>query len=626
MMKSSCSKPFLLMAVVLAASLMTVVPVWGDGPLAANMARDGVDDGNKPFDSRKCNRGMVVIRKKAENITLADVRNALAIPALDKGKRLFTAEEIGLQEGDTPGVGMMNAARLKELPADCPGIKLDKMYYIFMPKGRDASNDKSKFIELDHDFVIDGEVGGKAVGGLKTNQRFFYTEHSLNLRKAHFVVEESGSFFSFIINTVNGIDQLQVLGCTFEGLGERQGRTFYLNSGDANPLDANGVPTKDNCINHIYFDGNTHRGRCLVQSGGLRVVKSCRFTGNKIYDVVSAGIHLGTSGQKKYSTTMTYMSCPIYIVGNTFQGVDRVLKTRNKWTNYHCAALVESFSVYMLHNTIRNFISGKALYTTPKGQKIEHRSAVYDLYANVTQLYYCNNHVTNLLRFTKERVNVGIFKAKGCGVPNEYAANHAPITRFYVNNVYDVDAKTALAFWKNRVYPDSGGDYSEEKAYDSSLDPNEYLTINLQSYISKLPMDTLCIRKNTIRARNIGGMVNSNNLLCAHFICDGNIFDSRNITSEEYHSKRNEGNKDDNREWLFTVRGAGENSSVQFTNNRFTAQKQAIRLLLYKYSNGRSSHARHTVIKNNTIPPSSRFVLKSLNGSKWSYSIYPVKP
>ena len=160
-------------------------------------------------------------------------------------------------------------------------------------------------------------------------------------------------------------------------------------------------------------------------------------------------------------------------------------------------------------------------------------------------------------------------------------------------------------------------------AYDKALSPDGCLTYNIQSYTSTLPVDMLTFRGNVIRAMNIGGMLSSSQWLCTAFICENNVFDSRNITSEEYYSRQ--GDMRTNEEWLFAVRGAGDNPSVTITGNRFTATGKAIRLLLYKYNGGQSPRARRTVVKNNSVGHSSHLLLKSLNSSKWTYGNYQVK-
>ena len=78
---------------------------------------------------------MIAIKKKAEHITVDDVRKALSLKWPDQSSQLLTAEEVGLREGDTRDIGMLNAAALRGIPADCPGIKLDKMYYVYIPQG-----------------------------------------------------------------------------------------------------------------------------------------------------------------------------------------------------------------------------------------------------------------------------------------------------------------------------------------------------------------------------------------------------------------------------------------------------------------------------------------------------------
>ena len=568
------------------------------------------------------NPGQVTLHKKAEDISEADVRSALTIPRLDKDATLFTAKQIGLRPGTTDAVGMLNASVLRNIPADCPGIKLDQMYYVCLPKNGKFPGYKQRSIVLDHDFVIDGEVDGKAVGGFHASQLLFYTEHSLNLRKVHVVVDDSGKYYPFYVNTIRGIDQLQVTGCVFEGSGDTPGRTFFLGSQDASPLDEKGFAKDDNCIRHVLFDGNTHQGSRMVASAGVRVTQSCRFLGNTIYDVTGVGISLSTDNTRNYAVLMGYLSCPVYIVGNTFAGVGQVMKKRTKWPTYYCAVLVESGQLYMLHNTIRNFVSGKTLYTTRKGERIDGFPETYDLYANVTRLYYSNNHVTNVLRFTKERANVGIFKAKGCCVPRRFRESHMPIVRYYSGNTYQTDRNAVLRMWTNRKYPADGGDYSEEKAYDKSLSPDDYLTLNIQSYTAQLPVDTLAYCNNTLQAVNIGGMLNSSQLWCSAFICDGNVFDSRHITSEEYNTRKDDGKSVSNREWLFAVRGAGEKPSVHITGNRFTSTNTAIRMLLYRYSEGEPPTARQTVVRNNTVGRASRLVLKSLNSSNYKQGDY----
>ena len=627
-MESSLYKSYISKAVCLAASIAVAAMFFVCGitkaapPDYASLLPLNGEEEVVPFNAKQGNPGKVIISKKVEQVTVADVRQALAVPQIDKGAKLLTAGQIGLQPGTTDAIGMLNAAALRNIPSDCPGILLDQMYYVVLPKGANGSGNKDRYIVLDHDFVIDGNVNGKAVGGFRTNQLLFYTEHSLNLRNVHIVVEDGGRYYPFFINAIRGIDQLQVTDCVFEGLGRQKGRTFYLDCNDSNPLDEKGRVVTENSFRHILFDGNIHQGSRMVASAGMRVTESCRFLGNTIYDVTSVGISLSTDNSRNYATLMGYLSCPIYIVGNTFTGVERIMKKRTQWAAYYCAALVESGQLYMLRNNIRNFISGKTLCTMRNGTSIDGSPATYDLYANVTRLFYANNHVTNVLRFTKSRTDYGIFKAKGCCVPRIFSKSHMPIVRYYLGNMFYIDRDAALRMWNERTYPEDEADCNAEKAYDTSLSPDDYLTLNIQSYTAKLPIDTLVYRRNTLRAVNIGGMLNSVNLWCSHFICEGNTFDSRNISSDDYYSRQSDDEISSNKEWLFAVKGWGSNSSIRITDNRFTAKNKAIRLLLFKYKEGEQPTARQSVIKNNAINPGSHFVLKSLNSSRWTYRDY----
>lgn len=584
----------------------------------------------KPFNSKIGNRGEVNINKAPELITVSDVRKALTIPALDTHATLFTAEQAGLQPGTTAAVGLANAAALRNLPANCPGLKLDKMYYVRLQSGYTnpihpstyIGDNGNRSIVLDHDFVIDGEVDGKAVGGFHIDQTLFYTEHSLNLRKVHLEVENGGTFYPFFINCMNGIDQIQVKDCVFDGKPGKQSRMFYFYFKNISPTDDDGVPISTNYINHILFDGNTAHGHHFVHSPGMRVVKSCRIINNTFTDITGDCISLFTDNSRKYAVRMTYMSCPIFIVGNTFAGVDKVMKKRVSWSVYYCAALIESSTLYMLHNTIRNFISGKSLYITAKGDTINGSIATYDLYANVTQLYYCNNHVTNLLKFTKNRSLFGIVKAKDSDVPLKYQDAHPPIIRYVRQNTYDIDEKAAQEIWENRTYPTKGGDYSMEIDYDNELVFEDFLTINFIDYVGKFPMHTFDFSNNTLKARNIGGMESPANLTCSHFICDNNKFYSTNISSSEYYTRSYY--VPQNKEWLFTVRGIADSNgdtSVHITGNTGSSNNKSVKLMLYKYNKGEPSTAKRSTINDNHFK--GGYVIRGLNSTEWRASKYP---
>ena len=602
----------------------------------------------QPFDVVQGNLGVVSIKKAPEDITVSDVRLALSLPRLDAKTKaldcadapsLWTAAKVGLQEGTNAMVGNANAAALRAAldNPNCVGLKLDKIYYvklpmaggITLPRYYNGDDGRASAIVIPRDFVIDGEVDGEAVGGFITRDILFYTEHSLNLRKVRTVTTNGCKYFTYFLNCApRGMEQFQTVGCVFENeVADFGGRYIYFYCENANPHDSRWMPVSRNHIRHIYVDSCTFHGHSAISSDCLRVTESCRILSSTFDQLRGSGIEMCTNNNKAYATLMSYMSCPFYLVGNQFHGVERVLRKRVMWVTYYCGALVENSSLYMLHNSITNFVSGEVIMTDEHGQKVHKRPSVYDIYFNGQQLYYANNYVENVVSLTKDQEAAGIIKSKGHGIPTRYifgkkllnGNGHRRTVRYYKKNRYLIKKDKLEVLWAARTYP-SGGNTREEMEYDRNLVINDVLSIKFQGYTGKtIPIADFTFSNNIIDAGtgNIVGIINSNQWLVTHFICDNNLLNAARISSDEWWGIE----KYPKREWLFPIRlnGYWGKTILHATGNVFNVtSRENIRFLLSKYDKEiGDGYADRITYSNNKCSAGSIIRTARLNTSTW---------
>lgn len=544
----------------------------------------------QPFDPVACTPGIISFDKAPEDITTKDVAGALALPRLCDTADLWRASE-HFKAGTSASVKSANAKKFRELASaesECPGIFVDGEFYFNTGAGTSAS----KAIQLEKDFTIDGTDGmGAGVNGklVSTGGYLLCTHHSLDFRNTRFEKDYAYGAYLIYVNTSEGIDMLQVMGCEFTNLGYK-GRTIRI-YGDKTmfPLDDKGVPIGNNCIGHINIDGNTvtDGGTYFVSSGGLRVTKSWRITNNIINDVAGTAVSFGSTDAEGtdsvYAGRMYYMSCPLWVVGNTFVGREGIFRQSTTSITYYCAALVEMNTVYMLHNEIRDFVAGES-FLVSNGQTVQCHPTSYDLYANTTRIYYCNNTVRNLARFNTERTSIGVLKCKGCGVPGAYLDPHftkcmKPV-RYYRRNVYTCsgdDLLRLMQYWNNRAYseqPSATGlkhDTAAEIAYDAEVEkdmrPSTTLKLVAQT-TSNVIFPKFEIRENIFRYPVIGGISSGTVTKCDLMQVADNQFISDFITSEEYPVS----------DYVFCVRAL----RIEITGNTFTAKNSTIHLLLNK--------------------------------------------
>lgn len=559
------------------------------------------EPGVTPFNPTEGNAGVISINKVPELITVADVRGALTLPSLiGQGESLTTAADAGLQEGTTTAIMDANAQILRTLAtADnpCVGLKLDKVYYARITKSNHYNYASGSSIVLEKDFTIDGEVNGEAVGGLVTDGSLFYTQHSLTLNKARFNSTSTRGDAMFYIDTTPGVEQLDVKGCILTSASAGANYFMFGCNKTLSPLDGNGYAIDTNCINHINIDSCQIEGHLVLKSSGLRVVKSWRFTNNTVTGIRGAGMNIGV-GPDDFSVYMGYMSCPMYVAGNTFQGKQGIMRMR-KASGYYCGLLVESASVYMLHNTIRDFVSGHSEYVNASGTTKNYNAWTYEGYFNVTQVYFCNNIVTNIMRFDTKREDVCCLKSKGCGVPEEFFGGHMDILRYYKANTFCTDEKP-MQWWASRMndYTNDGNDYSPEIAADNELDAQKFVAVVLNwATTYKTIGQRFLFDSNTIEADSIGGGSTGAHLWSEEAIVTNNEFYATNIISDVFHLWPSV-----NDEALFSFRG----NSIEMAGNIFQAENAVIRAIYLKYYTSQGDLGPATVsMSGNTVPNSS---------------------
>ena len=426
--------------------------------------------------------------------------------------------------------GKANAEVLRALPLTCVGIHLEKMYplyytygtnsevnitweALYTPKNGDknywANWAKSKFINLQRDFIIDGEVDGQAVGGFFCWQyAMFYTEHSLWLRKAHFQVPTTEPYISFLIDCRQGVDQFVVEGCLIdpwksgkETTRDTNGVNRFINLyfEDRKPTGDDGEPLDDglNLLRHFYVRGNEYYGNGMASSQNAMITQSFRIVGNTVHmrDKVGCAFDFGAYNNLSYEGSMSYRSCPIWFVGNVLDGDGKVACRRSDGYLYYSGALFEARCAFSIGNEMRNYIGKTCVYSektvtrTPGGDvsiKVENFGstyATYDVYGSCNKYYCVNNRIHNVLSITPIRNDErsGVFKSKGGALPMSYfrGKRYTPNERYFSGNVVTLDSAEMMSKWL-AVIADRSNASSSRKYYSDNVLSPETTTIDSQ--------------------------------------------------------------------------------------------------------------------------------------------------
>lgn len=446
------------------------------------------------FDYTKGNPGIFKFDKEPEEITVEDVRNAVDlslpdsfvqlgynkiedIPIIndpeDNRTGLWTASKVGLSNENTA----QSVTNLRNAIEDvhCLGIVLDKMYTIPAPSGTFSKitdpisfyNNCTINIKKDFIFVGDDSIGFNASErpGFYVQWAFLYTEYSLLLKNIDIVrscTNQDGNYRSIYINTVRGIDQLQIIGCK---LGKQKEDTLF----DGNILmlySPNTLPFKlfegenmndgtykrsynneiinvrevynYNYINNIYIDGNNFFGSSCLYFYNIRNVKSCRIIDNTCRDFTRTPIEitvfnfsstaskapmLTTPNPPDYNFPITIYSGDVtseitgpvcflvlrssYYTAQTkaYMSCPRYIVNNRFIGNEYCLADGRGGDYYAAILTeggtdfiLHNYITN--IVGTVKFSSGSHKVIpCYDMYNNVQQIYSANNYAENIVSF-----------------------------------------------------------------------------------------------------------------------------------------------------------------------------------------------------------------------------------
>ena len=630
----------------------------GGGNSSFNLLSDS-DEAFSTFSYFKGNPGCFTPKVAPEDITVDDVRTisvlrppygyrtigAIPVVSTEEEKEtvqgIWTAAMVGLS--DEANKGVYNRDKIRDAIANpnCIGIKLDKVYEVYCTytnyTGVDNASDYNcaTNIVIDKPFIIDGEVNGMAVGGLKAvSKMMLYTNSSLYLHKVNIENDRSDGFYTIFVDVKDGIDQLQIIKCNFtstNGL-DYGGRIkssdianadFNASSGIESPCYAKGrfvyisadktvcpyvleegeeglKPTNDetrkvnkengNYINHIRYEGNTFSGGGAISADGVRIVKSCVILHNTFSEITSVAVKFSlANGGGNYKATCNFMSCPIYVVGNTFTGYNKVFKSFGQDKPYYGGIMAEYNEIYVLHNRMENFISGHI----PGEDSLE----TYDAYLSSRQAYFCNNYVKNIVRFNPDDMGgVGICKGKNTNDIYIYGGGRrwCPFRRYWKSNTYILDHDEVMAIW--RAHMDNLGTEClllSEIAYDQQVSgedcenlegindmlaisfANETSVYSISKTAKDLPILWEYVFSNNVLKADKGGITGKKitGHICAAAEWPASLVDiSNNTFRAKWFAGAN--NTDSNRKHLFQVRLMRhslmfESTSLNIVNNRF---------------------------------------------------------
>lgn len=441
-------------------------------------------------------------------------------------------------------IGRYNMSKLRSLDSNCVGLKLRHIYPILgdgsfnadAPILEQAEAESAIIFKPKTNFIIDGEVNGKAEGGFHSNYMVLSTSHSLYLHKVIWVKYDSVYWSMFIdCSKDGGIEQLRVEGCVFEGLASSvedphtitnaeeghnygefycrenryyAGAYFYLYFDEASAWDnSNQQLVQKNQLKHLYFYDNAFYGSRCINSIAARFVGTCRYINNCFYmgtmsDNYRNGYYVNKAESKKWTICdqaighsvdnnksntiyhMTYYSCPMWFVGNKFFGSPEIMAERsctsklNAW--YYCGIVTETSSSYILWNTFQNFVTRSSIRMTDNPTRLT-RPETYDCYTSNIRVYHCNNHITNVLHISPYRgVDIGLTKGKNLVIPSDYQySDFYDTIRYYKNNVFDVDKEWIDAAWVRGV---EDGQFYGADTFCSISDYKTYRTNILNYY------------------------------------------------------------------------------------------------------------------------------------------------
>lgn len=399
--------------------------------------------------------------------------------------------------------------------------------------------------------------------------------------------------------------------------------------------------TKNNYYNHILFDSNTAQGACFITAPSrARVHGSFRIIENTITDVAGTAIGWNDGGDENNTTNnnlRSYVSCPIYIVGNTIQGVNYALRNRSVYNGdanvgYHCAFLLEYGVAYVVRNRIENFVTARGYNN---GTAIT-ADAADDIYYLGSQLYFVDNEIINIAALYKSN-DSGTFKFKGVFMPEEFNNNTLPRCKYYNNNKYTLNAETVTNMVNNSAGFSSDAEDAElERGYfDSNASNyggnpiNDFFVLHFTSTIASNGIyrwDLISFCHNTINYPIVAGeSVFYGTHACKEFLFSYNDIKCGKISSFSSGlfntgSRKYKYNTDAPYEPLFTLTGP---TYLEIINNKIdTDEECSVDGICLKYWNATSVKLPLiTKIEKNSFTNNSSMFIYALNVDTWGTAL-----
>ena len=428
----------------------------------------------------------LVIVGTAEQVT-SGYATTTTIP--NDGEYVVTGKALGLHNISNITDAVDNTERLEAVAsssgtyADCVGLLLERAYYFYSR----YSVDYYGGILIEKDFTIKGipEESGDAPGLWITGYynttypshiygNFFFTRNSLNLVDTEFHGKKGG-YGMFNIDCVKGIDQIQVIGCTFKSETNNSCRAIVTFGRDIPPGYLAEHLYEFCSIKHYLVYNNTFEGTLALYNGNLisagnsasriknydyssietladyerkvvvstaKFLYSCRIVNNTFSSIGGIGINFGAPNENVEERSNAYTQCPVYIVGNDFIGLEELVDCSG---SDHEAVMLEWSRAFFISNQFKNF-AGYAHYYNSEG-KVSSGYANMFIYSSVTQLYMANNVFHNLAKFSSSCSGPELIFHKNLQVPTRFLDTHIPTIRYIINNEWQNDDNKLMQWW-----------------------------------------------------------------------------------------------------------------------------------------------------------------------------------
>ena len=451
-------------------------------------------------------------------------------------------------------------------------------------------------IVIKKDFTIIGltSENGKATSGfthpLSTSMGpFFYTRHSLNLFGVKFNQRYPG-YGVIIVDAVDGVDQVQIKNCYFthraSDLTKKTNALMFVGR-DESPIDSITNELKEtNCIKDLLIYNNVFDGSGCIQNfvgahnltnisnnyQSARYLNSCRIINNTFTSNSFYVIHMAMVNSTTYDEITAFCQCPVYIAGNTINGVPKVVK--NDSSTQRCSIYLEMGRTYVLWNTMKDILIRQDGGTTTAF-----------IYGSCSTLYFCNNTCENIARFSTNTTGPNLYTYKNPQSSSLSVNGRYTSERYFSNNIF----KQNLSYMNSLLNQYINDNPSDTNANNLNFD--KCCAVPLMSY-TEVTVDKVILKNNTFNLRTLFGISGASCTRAKEIVITNNIF---NFGVQTYY-------QDNAYSSIFTL---FDTESATITNNEFRTGLSNIRLVTFMYDNS------HPLLSNSNIDISGNKVMSN---------------